>query len=226
MSRSEGHHMPKETEKELRSLPGNDRCVDCNTPGPQWASVSYGVFMCLECSGRHRGLGVHISFVRSVSMDAWKDREVRAMQVGGNGKLIAHFKAYGVNSLPIQAKYNTPAAAMYRDIISALKEGRAPPTDIQPYIEEEEKEKADMAARASGSGGSSSMGSMSGGGGGGSSQADREAAAARAKAEASERIRAKFGDGGLKGQSVSNNPYGSVSNNPSSNDDGLDAAAL
>lgn len=57
------------------------RCVDCDAPYPQWATVSYGTFMCLECSGRHRGLGVHISFVRSVTMDSWTDKQVQQMQV-------------------------------------------------------------------------------------------------------------------------------------------------
>ena len=51
---------------EIRILPGNDKCVDCGSNHPQWASVTYGALMCLECSGAHRGMGVHISFVRSV----------------------------------------------------------------------------------------------------------------------------------------------------------------
>jgi ADP-ribosylation factor GTPase-activating protein 1 len=46
--------MDPKIQEELRSLPGNDSCVDCGTKNPQWASVSYGTLFCLECSGQHR----------------------------------------------------------------------------------------------------------------------------------------------------------------------------
>lgn len=47
----------------LRGIPGNDACAECNAPDPDWASLNLGVLMCIECSGVHRNLGVHISKV-------------------------------------------------------------------------------------------------------------------------------------------------------------------
>ena len=66
------------------SLGADRRCVDCDTLGADWASISHGTLLCTDCAGRHRGLGVHLSFVRSTAMDKWSHTHLRRMELGGN----------------------------------------------------------------------------------------------------------------------------------------------
>ena len=79
--------------------------VDCGAWDVSWASVSFGTYFCLECSGQHRSLGTHISFVRSVTMDNWKPAQRTKMRLGGNAKFRAFLKKYGLEDAPISEKY-------------------------------------------------------------------------------------------------------------------------
>ena len=100
----------------LRSLPGNLSCVDCNAPNPEWASVTYGCLICLQCSGRHRSYGVQMSTVRSIDMDHWTADQVLAMLEGGNQQLQTFFDRHnmGRTSNAAQTRYHTKAASFYR----------------------------------------------------------------------------------------------------------------
>ncbi|KAK9469247.1 hypothetical protein V1512DRAFT_255815 [Lipomyces arxii] len=103
----------------------NKTCFDCGAPSPQWASPKFGIFICLDCAGLHRGLGVHISFVRSITMDQFKPEEMKRMELGGNDNAREFFEQHGyVPSMSIKEKYNSEFAEDYKDKLTAAVEGR------------------------------------------------------------------------------------------------------
>jgi len=119
-------------------MEGNDVCVDCPKKHPTWASVSNGVLLCLECAGVHRGLGVDVSFVRSLTLDAWTDKQLRTMRAGGNSALQSAFASAGMpeavlrpDTAPdglkaaIAKKYRSNVAEAYRARLVALRDVNA-----------------------------------------------------------------------------------------------------
>jgi len=102
----------------------NNVCCDTGCEGPQWASLSHGIYISIEAAGAHRSLGVQVSKVLSTTMDSWKPVHLKMMELGGNKRFQAFLREHDVpDDMPIRQKYRTRAAEWYRVNLWALAEG-------------------------------------------------------------------------------------------------------
>ncbi len=105
--------------KAICGLRGNQRCCDCSSQTVEWGSVTFGVLLCISCAGKHRGLGVQVSFVRSLHMDTWSRSQIEQMKNGGNGQLHEFFENKGIDYTRLQASvlYSSEEASTYKNAL-------------------------------------------------------------------------------------------------------------
>ncbi|KAE9584799.1 hypothetical protein Lal_00024352 [Lupinus albus] len=99
---------PQKRLDHLMCQAGNKYCADCGSSEPKWVSSSFGVFICIKCSGIHRSLGVHISKVLSLKLDEWTDEQVDALvKLGGNTVINKKYEACLPNNIKKPNPYSS-----------------------------------------------------------------------------------------------------------------------
>ncbi|XP_057590362.1 arf-GAP with SH3 domain, ANK repeat and PH domain-containing protein 1 isoform X2 [Hippopotamus amphibius kiboko] len=94
--------------EDVQRLPGNDMCCDCGSSEPTWLSTNLGILTCIECSGIHREMGVHISRIQSLELDKLGTSELLLAKNVGNNSFNDIMEA----NLPSPSPKPTPSSDM------------------------------------------------------------------------------------------------------------------
>ncbi|KAG6373217.1 hypothetical protein JVT61DRAFT_6842 [Boletus reticuloceps] len=149
--------------RELVKQPDNKLCADCKRngehtttvldpvfphgrPDPRWASWNLGVYLCIRCSGIHRGMGTHISRVKSIDLDMWTPEQMESIQRWGNCRANMYWEAHlKAGHVPLDHKMESFIRSKYESRRWAMD--GPPPSD--PSVLDKPAESASNGAPAS-----------------------------------------------------------------------------
>uniref|UniRef100_A0A8D3EEQ1 ArfGAP with SH3 domain, ankyrin repeat and PH domain 1 n=1 Tax=Scophthalmus maximus TaxID=52904 RepID=A0A8D3EEQ1_SCOMX len=94
--------------EDVLRMPGNEVCCDCGAVEPKWLSTNLGILTCIECSGIHREMGVHISRIQSMELDKLGTSELLLAKNVGNSS----FNEIMEGNLPTPSPKPTPSSDM------------------------------------------------------------------------------------------------------------------
>ena len=106
--------------KNILSIPSNQSCFDCGSKRPRWASPYLGIILCMECAGRHRGYGTHISFVKSTDLDKWNKKQLKSLELTGNFYMKKQFEKLKIPKINSIYDYNNELIFQIRKDIENL----------------------------------------------------------------------------------------------------------
>ncbi|XP_058232870.1 arf-GAP with SH3 domain, ANK repeat and PH domain-containing protein 1 isoform X4 [Hemibagrus wyckioides] len=94
--------------EDVLRIPGNEVCCDCGAADPKWLSTNLGILTCIECSGIHREMGVHISRIQSMELDKLGTSELLLAKNVGN----SNFNEIMEGNLPCLSPKPSPSSDM------------------------------------------------------------------------------------------------------------------
>ncbi|XP_038859582.1 arf-GAP with SH3 domain, ANK repeat and PH domain-containing protein 1a isoform X3 [Salvelinus namaycush] len=94
--------------EDVLRIPGNEICCDCGAAEPKWLSTNLGILTCIECSGIHREMGVHISRIQSMELDKLGSSELLLAKNIGNSS----FNGIMEGNIPCPSPKPTPSSDM------------------------------------------------------------------------------------------------------------------